>query len=167
LRQVLSNLWIGDAHEKVANSNVNWVAIVLEIGELNYSKLDLKPATWKAAFRILSDPKRAGCFVASTEEWHKLGHRSSRDYYSEDQDYWYSCLTTAERRYPPKGTNYLSDVLGIDNSCWFGTGITNDRGRSTSPTVPSRVFFLRNVPLADISYRIQNLERPDDEVILE
>lgn len=167
LRQVLSNLWLGDAYERVANSNINWLAIIFEIGELNYSKLDLMPATWKAAFRILSDPRRAGCFRASAEERVELGD-PPRDYYSKDQDYWYGCLTTNERRNTEKGADYyIREVLGIDNSCFFGKGITNDRGRSTTSTITSRVFFLKNVPLATISYKTQNLGVPDDEIVLE
>ena len=64
-RQILSNLGVGDSFERIDNSNVEWIALAFDIGELNAHKLDLKPATWKAAFRLLSDPKRIGCFQAS------------------------------------------------------------------------------------------------------
>lgn len=122
LRQILQNLMVGDAFERVANSNVEWIAFTFEIGELNSRKLDLKPATWKAAFRILSDPKRAGCFQASPEERAKLGI-PPRDYYSDDQHYWYDRLTISERRYTPAGREPIEEVLGFFWTCFDGSGI--------------------------------------------
>ena len=51
LREILANLWIGDAFDKVANANTEWLGIIFEVGELNYRKFDLMPATWKSMFR--------------------------------------------------------------------------------------------------------------------
>lgn len=164
LRQILSNLWIGDAFERVSNSNVAWLALTFEVGELNMRKLDLLPATWKAAFRILSDPKRAARFVATNEELTRLG-RPPRNYYSNDQSSWYSSCTTPERRYTTHGADYfLRKELGIDWLCFTGTGITQSPGRSTG--IPSRVFFVKNHPLSSITYDVQDLGTPDDGIIL-
>ncbi|MGX7672021.1 toll/interleukin-1 receptor domain-containing protein [Plantactinospora sp. DSM 117369] len=165
LRQILANLWIGDAFEQVDNSNGPWLALTFDLGELNRRKMDLLPATWKAAFRILSDPSRAGCFEATDEERTLLG-RPPRNYYSDDQQAWYSSCTIRERRYTPWGTDYfIREVLGISWLCFTGTGITQGTRRSTG--LPSRVFFVRNLPLRSIDYQIQDLGVPDDDTVLE
>ncbi|GAA3734993.1 hypothetical protein GCM10022225_16870 [Plantactinospora mayteni] len=165
LRQILSNLWIGDAFEQVDNSNGPWLALTFELGELNRRKMDLLPATWKAAFRILSDPTRAACFEATDEERTLLG-RPPRNYYSDDQQAWYSSCTTRERRYTPKGTDYfIREVLGISWLCFTGTGIT--QGARKSSGLPSRIFFVRNLPLHSIDYQVQDLGVPDDDVVLD
>jgi hypothetical protein len=166
LRQILSNLWIGDAFEKVNNSNAGWLALVFELGELNRRKMDLMPATWKAAFRILSDPGRAACFTATDEELTKLGP-PPRDYYDGDQRFWYSRCTIGDRRYTEWGVDYfLKVVLGISWLCFSGTGITKSSFPGNSGGIPSRVFFVRNLPLSDVSYRIENLGTPDDGIVL-
>ncbi|MFY1691636.1 toll/interleukin-1 receptor domain-containing protein [Plantactinospora sp. WMMB782] len=165
LRQILGNLWIGDAFEQVDNSNGPWLALTFELGELNRRKMDLLPATWKAAFRILSDPTRAGCFEATDEERTLLG-RPPRNYYSDDQQAWYSSCTTRERRYTPWGPDYfIREVLGISWLCFTGTGIT--QGARQSSGLPSRVFFVRNLPLHSIDYRVQDLGVPDDDIVLD
>ncbi len=161
LRQVLSNLLIGDAFERVENSNVPWTALTFELGDLNRRKLDLMPGTWKAAFRILSDPRRAACFTATAEELADLG-RPPRDYWSADQSEWYGRCTTDERRYTPQGSDhFLHHVLGIHWLCFDGSGITE------SAVTPSRVFFVRNVPLSAVTYRVQHLGTPDDGLVLD
>ncbi|MFT7837693.1 toll/interleukin-1 receptor domain-containing protein [Saccharothrix sp. BKS2] len=162
LREVLSNLWIGDAFEQVANSNVAWAALVFEVGELNRRKLDLLPATWKAAFRILSDPKRAARFAPTDEEMARLG-RPPRDYYSDDQDWWYSRCTIDERRWGAYG-ELVGEVLGIDWTCFTGAGLTERPGQSTG--IPSRVYFVKNLPLSSMTYRVQDLGVPDDDIVL-
>lgn len=167
LRQILSNLWIGDAFERVANSNIGWLALVFELGELNRRKMDLMPATWKAAFRILSDPRRAACFTATDEELARLG-RPPRDYYSGDQNFWYSRCTTSERRHTQWGTDYfLREVLGISWLCFTGTGITEAPLPRNSDRIPSRVFFVRNLPLSGISYDTRDLGTPGDDITLD
>ena len=164
LRQILANLLIGDAFEQVYNSNTEWLALIFDIGELNYRKLDLKPATWKAAFRILSDYKRLGCFEATEEERVKMG-RPPRDYYSKDQQYWYERLTIGERRNTQLGVDfYIRSTLGIAWLCFNGRGITYPHN---SPTIPSRIFFIKNVPLAALSYKVQVLGTPEEEIVLE
>lgn len=162
LRQILSNLWIGDAFERVDNSNIAWLALTFEVGELNRRKLDLLPATWKAAFRILSDPKRAARFVATDEELARLG-RPPRNYYSDDQNSWYSSCTTDERRWTAHG-ELVEDVLGISWTCFTGTGITEQPAQSAG--IPSRVFFVRNLSLSSITYQVQDLGVPDDGTLL-
>jgi hypothetical protein len=165
LRQILSNLWMGDAFDRVSNSNTEWLAIVFEIGELNFRRLDLKPATWKAVFRILSDPKRLGCFEASEEEKIKMG-LPPRNYYSEDQRYWYGRLTIDERRYTKWGADFfIRSYFGIDWLCFNGSGITYSNRNSS--TIPSRVFFVQNVPLSTLNHKIQVLGFPDDDIVLE
>lgn len=165
LRQVLSNLWIGDAFERIDNSDGPWLALTFELGEVNRQKMDLLPATWKAAFRILSDPTRAACFEATDEERTLLG-RPPRNYYSDDQQAWYSSCTTRERRYTPWGPDYfIREVLGISWLCFNGTGIT--QGYRTSSGLPSRVFFVRNLPLHSVDYQVQDLGAPDDDLILD
>jgi hypothetical protein len=161
LRQMLSNLWIGDAFERVANSSVGWLALTFEVAELNRRKMDLMPATWKAAFRILSDPRRAACFTATDEELAGLG-RPPRDYYSGDQNFWYERVTTGERGY-----RLLEEVLGISWLCFSGTGITETSSPAGSDGIPSRVFFVRNLPLSSITYRIEDLGTPDDDIVLD
>jgi hypothetical protein len=164
LGDVLSNLWIGDAFDAVVNSNVEWVALNFEVGELNRRKLDVLPATWKSAFRILSDPRRAACFAASDVERESLG-ASPRDYYSDDQLYWYNRLTIDERRYAEEAPDYyLYAKLGIDWLCYLGDGITA-RGPNASG-VPSRVFFVRNVPLDTLSFESQDLGHPNEARVL-
>ncbi|MFE9747809.1 toll/interleukin-1 receptor domain-containing protein [Saccharothrix saharensis] len=161
LRQVLSNLWIGDAFERVENSDVPWTALTFELGELNQRKLDLMPATWKAVFRILSDPERAARFTADADELARLGP-PPRDYYSPDQAYWYNRCTAGERRYPDLTSHhFLRHVLGLDWFCFSGDGIT------ASTETPSRVFLVRNVPLDTITYRVQHLGAPDDDIHLD
>lgn len=161
LRQMLSNLWIGDAFEQVANSSVGWLALTFEVAELNLRKMDLMPATWKAAFRILSDPRRAASFAATDEELAGLG-RPPRDYYSGDQHFWYERCTSGERGY-----GLLNEVLGISWLCFSGTGITEASSPGGSHGVPSRVFFVRNLPLSSITYRIEDLGTPDDDIVLD
>jgi hypothetical protein len=163
LRQILSNLWIGDAFERVDNSNVAWLALIFEVGELNRRKLDLLPATWKAAFRILSDPKRAACFEATDEETARLG-RPPRDYYSDDQRPWYWSCSKHERRGLPHGP-LLEEVLGIHWTCFSGTGITEQQS-TQSAGIPSRVFFVKNLSMSSITYQVQDLGVPDDGIVL-
>jgi hypothetical protein len=163
LRQILSNLWIGDAFERVDNSNVAWLALIFEVGELNRRKLDLLPATWKAAFRILSDPKRAARFEATDEETARLG-RPPRDYYSDDQNSWYSSCTTDERRWSAHG-ELVEEVLGISWTCFTGTGIT-EQPSVQSAGIPSRVFFVKNLSMSSITYQVQDLGVPDDGTVL-
>ncbi|MFY1670104.1 toll/interleukin-1 receptor domain-containing protein [Plantactinospora sp. WMMB334] len=165
LRQILGNLWIGDAFEHVDNSNGPWLALTFELGEVNRRKMDLLPATWKAAFRILSDPTRAACFEATDEERTLLG-RPPRNYYSDDQQAWYASCTTRERRYTPRGTDYfIREVLGISWLCFTGTGIT--QGARQSSGLPSRIFFVRNLPLHSIDHQVQDLGVPDDGIVLD
>ncbi|MEQ4299847.1 toll/interleukin-1 receptor domain-containing protein [Plantactinospora sp. B6F1] len=165
LRQILANLWIGDAFEQVENSNGPWLALTFELGERNRRRMDLLPATWKAAFRILSDPARAACFAATDEERALLG-RPPRNYYSGDQQAWYASCTIRERRYTPWGPDYfIREVLGISWLCFTGTGITQGTGQSTG--LPSRVFFVRNLPLRGIDYQVQDLGVPDDDIVLD
>lgn len=162
LREILSSMWVGDAFDRVANSNVTWVALIFEIGELNRRKLDLLPATWKATFRILSDPKRAARFTANDEELAQLGP-APRDYYSGDQRWWYRRCTSGERLLG-KNSALVEEVMGLSWTCFSGTGITYPG--PTSDGTPSRLFYVKNVPLAGITYDVQVLGTPDGHVVL-
>lgn len=164
LRQILANLWVGDAFDRVASSNVEWIAIIFEVGELNRRKLDLMPATWKAVFRILSDPKRLGCITMSEEERIQMGS-PPRDYYDGDQAYWYTRLTKPDRKYFDPTHSLIRSYFGISWLCFQGGGITYPTGQSS--TVSSRVFFVKNVPLSILNYRVQELGLPNDGIFLE
>jgi hypothetical protein len=159
LTQILSNLLIEDSFEKVFDSNIEWTAICFKIGRHNYRKLDILPATWKAAFRILSHPSRLGCFEASSEEMMKMGP-GLKDYLSDDQPYWLQRLRIPERQDASKGSDYLvTEELSISNLCFDGKGITPG-------TVPSRIFFAKNLPLSALDCRIVQLGFSSDNTIL-
>jgi hypothetical protein len=163
LRQILSNLWMGDAFEKVSRSNARWVALVFEVGDGNVRKYDLMPATWKAIFRILSDPKRLGYVQPSLEEIEKLGP-TPHDYYSNDQNYWYSRVTAREISVANTRLRYyeaLHHLFGIDWLCFRGDGITYRHGDNTT-TIPSRLFLLRNVPVDYVIHRVFDLGSVED-----
>lgn len=160
LGQILSNLWMGDAFDRVSNANTEWVAIVFEVGERHYRKLDLVPATWKAVFRILSDPKRLNCMEASEEEWLHMGYHP-RDYYSDDQGYWRERLITKE----PYPNSLIQTYFGIDWGCFNGEGLTCSRYLN-SPTIPSRLFLVKNVLVANTNHWIQELGVPSDKTLL-
>jgi TIR domain len=158
LKEILANLLIGDSFERLYNSNVNWSAIRFSIGNSNYRKLDLFPATWKAAFRILSHPERLARFQPTNEEIEKLGPRVNRDYMSKDQDYWYSRLTTP-RHINDLPDSLLKEDLGISNTCFDGGGLAKG-------TIPSRIFFVRNVPVSTLDSRVIPMGFPADGEIL-
>jgi hypothetical protein len=166
LRQILANLWMGDAFDEVSKADIEWIAIIFEIGEINYHKLDLMPATWKAMFRIISDPNRLGYIEPSDEEKLKMG-LAPRNYYSENQEYWYSSLR--ERIYNGMDFHlFLKSCFGVYNFCFNGKGITTEKKESgKSSTIASRVFLVKNVPLTSISYKVQELGATSDQIILE
>lgn len=160
LYEMLANLLIGDSFEQLTNSNVLWSAIRFTIGNSNYRKLDIFPATWKAAFRILSDPARLARFQPTNEEVEKLGRGAIRDYMSNDQDYWYGRLTVGDRRYINNVPDSLLKVdLGINNTCFNGDGLT--RG-----TIPSRIFLVKNTPVSTFDSRVIPMGFPADGNIL-
>jgi hypothetical protein len=89
-----------------------------------------------------------------------------RDYYSEDQLYWYGRLTIGERRYTEWGFDYyLAAILGINWLCYMGNGITERI--PDDPGIASRVFFVRNVAVESLQHSIRDLGRPDDDQILD
>jgi hypothetical protein len=153
LREILSNLMVGDAFDRILNSEIEWAALTFSMGELNARKLDLKPATWKSVFRILSHPGKVGCFEATAEEKAQMGTRPY-DYYSDDQNYWWNCLSRRPRE-------YQTEMLGIDYPCFRGDGITEPYARE-SISVPSRVFFVKNVPVDSLTCSFQDMGMPQD-----
>jgi hypothetical protein len=165
IRQILANLWTGDSFDRVDSMNIEWMAIIFEIGALNRKKFDIMPGTWKSVFRIVSDQKRLGLIEMSEEEKLMMG-RPPRDYYSKDQLYWYNRLTTSERRYSDiYGSDYLiHSYFGINNLCFRGDGITS---KENSSTTPSRVFFVKNIELAKVKYRFQVFESIESDTVLE
>ena len=109
-------------------------------------------------FRIVSDPKRLGKIRPSPEEKRLMGVAPC-DYYSDAQRFWYNSLTDC--MYGDMGPHsFLSSYFGIDWFCFNGSGITKG-------TVPSRIFLVKNVPLATLNYELQHLGLPDDGVVLE
>lgn len=161
LRHILANLWMGDAFDRLSTSNIEWIAIIFEVGELNYRKLDLIPATWKAMFRIIADPNRLGKIQASDDEKRCMGF-TPRDYYSDDQRFWYSCLTN--RTYDGvHSSSFLSSLFGLDWLCFQGEGITRGKGGNS---VSSRLFLVKNVSLSILNYTIQELGHSNKEIIL-
>ncbi len=159
LRQILSNLWFGDAFDRVQSANLHWTAIVFEIGEGNRRKLDLMPGTWKAIFRILSADNRLARFKASASEIQQLG-RSPRDYQQGDQRYWYDQITSRRNRVELE--QVIEEQLGLSWFCFDGSGLT--RGLGT--TVASRVFLTRNLPLEGLNCHLQHMGHTNDGVTL-
>jgi len=181
LRQILSNLWMGDAFEQVSNANLAWTAVIFEIGDLNRQRLGLMPATWKAIFRILSSKNRLGMFSPSPEERKRLGPRG-RDYYEGDQEYWFDRITS-RKAYEIEGKGKVSPYemlkthFGYDDNCFDltgGTGIAADiDGRETLHSLfsnetrtPSRLFLVNNAAIAYINCRVQELGHVDDGLVL-
>ncbi len=154
LQEILSNLMVGDAFERIADSYTEWIALTFSVGELNARKLDLKPGTWKSAFRILSHPHKIGCIEATSADRAQMGTRPY-DYYSGDQEYWHSRLMMKPRE-------YLTDLLGIYWGCFNGDGITEAYQRGSVSPVPSRIFFVKNVPVATLTYSHQDMGAPSE-----
>ena len=75
LRQIQSNLRFGDAFDRVLSANLQWSALIFEIGETQRGKLDLLPGTWKAVFRILASRRRLAMIEPTAEEQEALGPR--------------------------------------------------------------------------------------------
>lgn len=169
LRQILGNLKSGDSFDRTTVTGDEWTAIIFEVGEHNYKKLDVLPGTWKAVFRILSDKKRLGWADMSDEEAMHLGSRP-RDYYAGDQNYWYNSVIrrgySATREAKAYSPDFLSTRFGIDDLCFDGSGITH----SSSPDslmVPSRLFLVKNMPLNAVNHRTQILGRTKDGILLD
>lgn len=168
LRQIQANLWFGDAFDRISTANVEWSALIFEIGETQRKKLDMLPGTWKAVFRILASPRRLAMIKATADEKNQLGPRP-HDYYAGDQVYWYNRIM--DRR--PSGIgplkispeSVLEDQLGIYDLCFQGAGIT-ELSAADSTAVPSRVFFVKNTPLEALNVREQALGQPNDGVLL-
>jgi hypothetical protein len=172
LREILSNLWFGDAYDQVSRANLDWTAVVFELGGSNRRKYDLLPGTWKAVFRAVSDRKRLGLIEPAPEERERMGV-SPRDYCSQDQEYWYGRLRT-----PAKGPDgedawahpaaMLHDLFGISSLCFWGTGITRESGgrEGAVARVPSRVFIMKNEQLRRLGCRLQRLGHADDGNVL-
>ena len=178
LRQILSNLWAGDAYDKVANSNEMWTALVFEVGDSNVRKLDLLPATWKSMFRIVSDPKRLKLITITEEERGMLG-RPPRDYYTPDQPYWYDKLFTpriwrTSNKTDPAAIQQvaiqriLERLCGFSWWCFDGSGITQQGSRSSlaSDSVASRLFLVKNLSITDLNCRMQELGHVDEGRLL-
>jgi hypothetical protein len=180
LRQILSNLWMGEAFDQVSNANLAWTAVIFEIGDLNRRRLDLMPGTWKAIFRILSSKKRMPLIRASGEEKARLGSRG-RDYYEGDQEYWFDRITS-RKAYEIEGKEIVSpyDMLkryfGYDDNCFDltgGTGIAADIDGtephslfSNETRIPSRLFLVKNAAVESINCRVQELGHVDDKNVL-
>ena len=159
LRQVQSNLGIGDAFDRVESANLHWTAIVFEVGDTNRLKLDLMPGTWKAVFRILTGKKRLALFDPSESEIAQLGPRP-HDYYQGDQNYWYSRIRSLSSSHGPNDElhpdNVLKKQLGIYDLCFDGSGRLG----------LSRIFLLKNARLRDLNYRAQDLRSVNDGITL-
>jgi len=111
---------------------------------------DYDDQRYRTPREVLSDPRRAARFTPTGEELARLG-RPPRDYHADDQDWWYSRCATSERRWGDHG-ELVGEVLGIDWTCFAGTGMTERPAQSTG--IPSRVYFVKNLPLSSITYQI-------------
>jgi hypothetical protein len=80
--------------------------------------------------------------------------------------FWNSRCRTDERRSAEWGNNLLRDVLSISWLCFSGRGITEAPTPGNSGGIPSRVFFVKNLPLSSISCRIEDLGAPEDDIVL-
>jgi len=174
LRQILSNLWAGDAYDEVVSSNETWKALIFEVGDINTRKLDLMPATWKAMFRIVSDPKRLFQIKITDDERVRFGRRPPYDYYTPDQDYWYGRLTelrswrhTGQSK-QVDGRPTLELIFGFSWWCYDGSGITHQAIRSSlaSHQIASRLFLVKNVELENLNYRAHELGHVDEGKLL-
>lgn len=163
LQEILDNLWLGNRFDPEPNSNVQWVAIVFPIGLSGDHKYDLMPGTWKAVFRILSDPSRLGYFTADNDEIAQMGPRQprKRDYILGDQNYWFKRITSKFES-SNRMDALLLEYFGISDTCFHGTGITDD----IINYVPSRIFLVKNVQLSYLDYEIQDMGFLRDKKIL-
>jgi len=165
LRQIQSNLRFGDAFDRVLSANLQWSALIFEVGATQRGKLDLLPGTWKAVFRVLASHRRLAMIEATPEELEALGPRP-HDYYEGNQDYWYNRIM--DRREsgigPEKVSPYkvLEERLGLYDLCFKGAGLSE----RDSIGIQSRIFLVKNAPLETLNVREQVLGHPNDGVLL-
>ncbi len=165
LRQIQSNLRFGDAFDRVLSANLQWSALIFEIGATQRGKLDLLPGTWKAVFRVLASRRRLAMIEATAEEQEALGQRP-HDYYEGNQDYWYNRIM--DRRDSGIGPGKVSpekvleECLGLYDLCFKGAGLSE----RDSIGIPSRVFLVKNALLENLNAREQDLGHLNDGVLL-
>jgi hypothetical protein len=154
LTEALGALRFGDSLDATTSSCLEWIAIVFELGWRNKKKFDLLPATWKAIFRIVSDPGRLGIISPSAEQTEFMGTRP-RNYYEDDQDYW--------RRQSDDLSIDLPTLFGLQDNCFFGDG--RSVGEIHGDVKP-RMFLMKNVPLSALSYWLQDLGFERDGIVI-
>ena len=155
LRQILSDLLRGRDMDEAGRPDERWLAVVFEVGERYRREYDIMPATWKAVFRIVTDRRRLGLATPSEQDIADLGPRP-RDYYSGSGDGWYDRARGILGGFP-EDEEILKARFGIVSMCFTGNG-TGGEGR--------RVFFLRNLPLDNLGYTVQNMGVADNGIIL-
>lgn len=158
LREILTNLFVGKYLDTLLEPDDDWSVIVIEAGELYEEKLNLMPGTWKSVYRLMSGHGRLDIF--STAKYYDNLGKPPRNYWDGNQRAWYDRVREELDKfgYPyAKGEKLLEDIFGIRSVCFWGEG----KGPNSS-----RIFFARNLQLADVRHWIVNLGKPTDGNIL-
>jgi hypothetical protein len=149
LREVMENLFHGQYFDRVNQATDKWIAVVFEIGQIHSKNYDVFPATWKAIYRILSDPRRCAMFAPS-EEAMKALRRPPRDYRRDDGYPWEDWVQAQVN------ISELENILGLYNECFSGVNGLSFNG--------SRIFLVRNLELKGLNTRVLELDMPDDGI---
>jgi hypothetical protein len=149
LREVMENLFYGQYFDRVNQAAAKWIAVVFEIGEIHSKNYDVFPATWKAIYRILSDPGRCAMFPPS-EQAMKALRRPPRDYRRDDGYPWEDWVRAH------LDISKLEKILGLYNECFVGKNGLSFNG--------SRIFLVRNLELDSLNARVLELGTPDEGI---
>jgi hypothetical protein len=154
-------LGIGGTFEGHYDVSTEWVAIVVDVRGLS-AGLRLVPGSWKGVFRIISDPKRLNLVKMSEEELKELRSSLPHDYYGGNQEEWFYKLDRIPSIQAGQGKgDFLDSCFGLRNACFDGSG------RVSTGITPARIYFLKNVPLATLSHKVQDLGTSSDGIVLE
>jgi TIR domain len=159
LREVLENLYVGMYLDSFIRPNDEFSVVVFETGHLYAKKVDLLPGTWRAVYRIITDPRRLGIFGASQIQ-EIDGEGSDGNYWNGDQRRWYRRVRSElqDSGFPIHADErFLESTFGIQSMCFQGTGLSASG---------SRVFLSKNIPLAEIQYWRVDLGRINEGRIL-
>jgi hypothetical protein len=156
LKAILEALYIGVHFDEVNAARSSWLAVKVAFGMVNTRAYDLLPATWKAIYRVCSDPKRLGLWQASGEERAEI-ESGDRDYWTGSQGEWHGRLTRQLDRLIDLGHPEVAAVAHALQRrvtpeallvAWFGVhGCFSGDGRGRQGV---RILLQRNLPLAEM-----------------
>lgn len=160
LKALIDSLFIGAHFDAVNASRMQWTAVIYPIGTVNSRAYDVVPATWKAAYRLCTDPKRLALWEAAPDERSEI-EAPDRDYWTGDERLWEQRLINtlnrligteiAFNRYSAKPWRNANDALtglfGM-HGCFGG----NARGANGL-----RIFLQRNMRLSELEYKVVRL----------